>query len=82
MSDVAHVSSPPFSSQVKQPFPFMTASEFIPMWVKKPSKAQEADEQAKDGKRPDTPTFFAAMDAMALAYHAAGVWPSVLVCML
>ncbi len=55
------------------------------MWIKKPSVAQVADDddsssaatKAKEGKRPDTPTFLAAMDALALAYHAAGVWPIV-----
>ena len=52
--------------QVEAPFPFLCVTEFTPMWVKKHAAS-------KEDKRPDMPTFLASMDAMALAYHAAGV---------
>ena len=57
--------------QVKNPVPFMSATDFWPMWAKISHPVEKDD----DAKKPDLPTFLAAMDAMALAYHAADIWP-------
>ena len=58
--------------QIKKPFPFLPVSEFQPSWIKtvKGDKAKDAP-----AVKLDMPTFFASLEALALAYHAVGVSP-------
>ena len=59
-------------SQIQTPLPYMAAAEFKPDWIKALKKNRNGEEESA-GKRLDTPAFFAAMEALALGYHAVGV---------